>query len=75
MNKKVLTIVSPDFDDLEFFYPMIRLREEGIEVVVASEVKGATIKGKYGLSVVSDLAFDEVKIEEYDGLLILWMGT
>lgn len=69
-KRKLLTIVSPDFDDLEFFYPLIRMREEGHEVVIASEVKGATIKGKYGLSTQSDISFDEVTIEEYDGILI-----
>ncbi len=69
-NKKVLTIVSPDFDDLELWYPILRLREAGAQVDVASEKAKDSIKGKYGLSVQSDLSFDDVKIEEYDGLLI-----
>ena len=68
--KKILTIVSPDYDDLEFFYPMIRLREAGYDVVIASEKKGETIKGKYGLSTQSTLSFDDVVIEDYSGLLI-----
>lgn len=70
LNKKLLTIVSKDYDDLEFFYPMIRLREAGATVVVASEVKGETVVGKFGLSTVSDLSFDEVEIETFDGILI-----
>lgn len=69
-NKKVLTIVSNDYDDLEFHYPLIRLKEEGVDVVVAAEEANVTINGKYGLSVVSDIAFKDVKIEEYDGILI-----
>ncbi len=69
-GKKVLTIVSKDYDDLEFHYPILRLQEEGAEMVIASETKGETIVGKYGLSTQSDLSFSEVKIEDYDGLLI-----
>lgn len=69
-DKKILTIVSKDYDDLEFHYPIIRLKEEGATIVIASESKNEHIDGKYGLSTVSDLSYDEVDITEYDGLLI-----
>ena len=69
-NKKVLTIVSNDYDDLEFHYPIIRLKEEGVSITIASESKGEHVDGKYGLSTVSDIDFDSVDISEYDGLLI-----
>lgn len=69
-NKRILTIVSDDYDDLEFHYPLIRFREEGIQVDIAAEKENVTINGKYGLSTVSDLSFSDVKIEEYDGILI-----
>lgn len=69
-NKTVLTIVSNDFDDLEFFYPMIRLKEAGANVVIASEEKNKVYKGKYGLSVTSDISFNDVNISEYDGIII-----
>lgn len=69
-NKKLLTIVSDDYDDLEFHYPMIRLKEEGVEIVIAAETANQKVNGKYGLSTVSDIAFKDVKIEDYDGILI-----
>jgi len=69
-NKRILTIVSNDYDDLEFHYPLIRLTEAGIKVDIAAEVKGQTYKGKYGLSTKSDLSFDEVDITLYDGIII-----
>ena len=69
-NIKVLTVVSPDFDDLELWYPILRLREAGATVEVAGELEHHTYTGKYGLDVESDLAFDAVKIEDYDGILI-----
>lgn len=69
-NKKVLTIVSKDFDDLELWYPILRLREAGASVHVAGERANDSIIGKYGLSVTTDLAFSEVKISDYDAILI-----
>lgn len=71
MNKqKVLTIVSEDYDDLEAWYPIIRLREAGYQVDIASTTKGETIKGKYGLSMQSNLSFDDVNPLDYLGLMI-----
>lgn len=69
-NTKVLTIVSSDFDDLELWYPILRLREAGAEVHIAAEQAEHEYIGKYGLSVESDLAFDEVEIDQYEALLI-----
>lgn len=69
-NKKVLTIVSADFDDLELWYPIIRLREAGAHVDIAAEKANETYKGKYGLSVTSNLSLDDVVIEDYDAYII-----
>ncbi|MCD4826526.1 MAG: type 1 glutamine amidotransferase [Acholeplasmataceae bacterium] len=69
-GKKVLTIVSKDFDDLELYYPYLRLKEEKATVVVAAEKAKTDYKGKYGLTITSDLAFDEVNIKDFDALLI-----
>ncbi len=67
---KVLTIVSNDFDDLEFYYPLLRLKEAGANVIVAGENAETTYKGKYGLSVISDYSFDEIDITTFDGIII-----
>lgn len=69
-NKKVLTIVSPDYDDLELWYPILRLREAGAHVDIAGELKDHDYKGKYGLNVTTNLSFDEVDITTYDGILV-----
>ena len=69
-GKKVLTIVSKDFDDLEMFYPYLRLKEAGATSLVAGELKGETYVGKNGLSIKTDLSFAEVDIKEFDALLI-----
>ncbi len=67
---KVLTVVHQDFEDLEFWYPVLRLQEEGITVHVLGEKANETYSGKHGVPAVSDYAFGEVDAADYAGLLI-----
>jgi len=69
-NKKVLAFVHTDFEDLELWYPIYRLREEGAEVVLAGEKKGETYIGKYGVPATSDMDFAEAMGMEFDALLV-----
>ncbi len=66
---KILIMSADGFEDLELFYPLHRLREEGYEVIVAS-LKRGVITGKHGYTVEAQLAFDEVNPEEYVGLVL-----
>ena len=68
-NKKILSLVSEDYDDLELFYPMIRLREAGFQVDLAAVKKGS-YQGKFGLSTEVPFAFEDIHIEDYDGVLV-----
>ncbi len=68
-GKKILTLVSEDFDDLELYYPLLRLQEEGANVLVAGNEK-KVYPGKFGLSIEASLSFDDVKIDQYDALLV-----
>lgn len=70
INKRVLTVVSDDFDDLEAWYPILRLREAGATCDVAGEKKDYDYKGKYGLTLKSNISFDEVNILDYDAILV-----
>jgi protease I len=54
---------------MELFYPLNRLKEEGIKVKVASMKKGM-ITGEHGYSVDVDLTLDEVKPESFDILIL-----
>ncbi len=65
---KALILAENDFEDLELFYPYHRLKEEGIEVLIASSQK--ELKGKRGYTLKSDLSYDEVNPEEFHILVI-----
>jgi protease I len=69
-NKKILSFVHHEFEDLELWYPIYRCREEGAIVELAGEKKGEKYIGKYGVPAVSDLSWDEVDPAQYDGILV-----
>jgi len=66
---RALIISGDGFEDSELLVPYYRLKEERIEVDVASIKKGE-IKGKHGYQVKVDKTLEEVKSDDYD-LLIL----
>lgn len=69
MSKQVLLLVEELYEDLEFWYPKIRLEEEGIRVVVAAPEK-KVYHGKKGLPAEPDLLVDEAKEADFDGIMI-----
>jgi len=69
-NKKVVYLVGPEFEDLEFWVPLMRLREEGARVTIAGPNAGETYHGKGGLSAQADCAFADVQPEQFDGVVI-----
>jgi len=66
---KALTISVDNFEDTELLLPYYGLREEGIEVHIASVRKG-NIEGKHGHEVKIDRTLDEVDPEGYDILIL-----
>lgn len=69
VGKKYIMLVAPSFEDLELWYPVIRLREEGAEVTLVGPEK-AQYKGKHGLEAESTATPEDINIDEIDGLLI-----
>jgi protease I len=69
-TRKVLIMLDEGVEDVEFLYPYYRFQEEGYKVdVVASKAK-ETYLGKHGVPMKSDLSPQEVKIDDYDALVI-----
>ncbi|MFC4076255.1 type 1 glutamine amidotransferase domain-containing protein [Salinithrix halophila] len=69
-GKKVVCFVDAEFEDLELWYPVIRLREEGAEVHLAAPEAGKAYHGKYGVPAVADKAYAELSADDYDGVLV-----
>jgi len=69
-GKKVVCFVDREFEDLELWYPVIRLREEGAKVDLAGDEAGKVYNGKYGVPATSDKAYAELDPRDYDGVLV-----
>ncbi len=68
-GKRILIFVEDLVEEIELLYPKYRLVEEGAEVKVAGpEIR--IFKGKNGYPIKADLSFDEVKVENFDALVI-----
>jgi protease I len=66
---KALIISADNFEDSELFVPYYRLKEEGIQVDIAS-IKSGNIKGKHGYEVKVDKTLKEVNPDDYDILIL-----
>ena len=68
-NRTVLFFAGPLYEDLELWYPKIRLEEEGARAVVAGTGE-KTYQGKRGYPLTVDTSVEEISSAEFDGLVI-----
>jgi len=68
-GRSVLIFAGPQYEDLELWYPKIRLEEEGAQTLVAGLGEPVYI-GKKGYPVTVDRSVDDLDAEAYDGLVI-----
>ena len=68
-GKSVLFFAAPWYEDLELWYPKIRLEEEGVRTVVAG-LGERTYQGKRGYPITVDANVDDVAAGDFDGLVI-----
>ena len=69
-GKRVIVLVADLYQELEVWYPILRLKEAGVEVTVVGPQARQAYKGKHGYPIVSDASADQINIEEYSGIVI-----
>lgn len=69
-GKKVAVLVENYYQELEVWYPLLRLREAGAKVETVGPEAGATYKSKLGYPVKADRAIKDVTASDYDGVVI-----
>ena len=69
-NVKVIAFLAPEFEDLEFWVPVMRLREEGAQVIIAGAKSGETCRGKGGLFATPEVSFDALDPNDFHGVII-----
>ena len=68
-NKKIATLIAEGVEDLEYYVPVMRLQEEGAQVLSAAmELK--PVHGKNGLVITPDTKIDSLNADELAGLIL-----
>lgn len=68
-GKKIAMFVEDIYEDLEFWYPYYRMKEEGAKVTIIGSKKDA-YTGKNGITVKANALIEEVKRDDYAALII-----
>lgn len=69
-GKKIGILVEDQHEDIELWYPLLRLREAGADVSVIGLEKGKVYHGKRGYPIKADQSVDETDPASLDALVI-----
>jgi protease I len=67
---RIVVLAESQYQELELWYPVLRFREAGADVVVAGPEGGALYASKLGYPVRSDVAVSEIDASDVDALII-----
>ena len=69
-GKRVALLIEDDYQELEAWYPRLRLIEEGAEVVVVGSGTKTTYRSKLGYALDADVSASEVQADNFDAVII-----
>lgn len=70
LGKRILAFVGDIYEDLELWYPKLRLIEAGATVIIAGEEASTVYAGKNGYPCKSDIRIDDAKSSDFDAVLL-----
>jgi protease I len=69
-GESVAVLVEKMYEDLELWYPVLRLREAGCDVTIVGPKAGETYTSKHGYPAKADKAAGEVEAADFDAIVI-----
>lgn len=69
-NPRILMVVDDVYEDLELWYPKLRLIEAGVHVTVAGPEADKKYAGKHGYPCKSDAAIADMEAGDFQGLVL-----
>ncbi len=69
-GKRVAVLAEDLYEDLELWYPRLRMKEAGAEVQVIGTGSAQTYTSKHGYPVTVDAAADEVSAADFDAVIV-----
>jgi protease I len=72
---RILIFVADEYEDLELWYPKLRLEEAGAHVTLAGPQAGTIYRGKHGYPGKSDAAIADMEADDFHGVVCAggWM--
>jgi protease I len=67
---RLLIFVEDVYEDLELWYPKLRLTEAGAHITVAAPLAGRRYHGKHGYPCVADAAIADMEATDFHGLVV-----
>lgn len=69
-GKRVAVLVEKLYEDLELWYPVLRLREAGCAVTIVGPKAGESYPSKHGYPAKADSSATEVTADDFDAIII-----
>lgn len=69
-GKRVAILAEELYEDLELWYPALRLREAGAEVKIIGSGSATMYHSKYGYAVTQDAAAADVSADDFDAVVV-----
>jgi protease I len=69
-QQRVAVLVDQGYQDLEFWYPLLRLREEGVAASVIGGAAETTYLSRLEYPVIPDLGIADAKAEDFTAVLV-----
>ncbi|MEX2355937.1 MAG: type 1 glutamine amidotransferase domain-containing protein [Thermaerobacterales bacterium] len=69
-GKRVAVLAEDIYENLELWYPVLRLREAGAEVTIVGPEAGRVYTSKEGYPAKADAAAADVSADDFDGVVV-----
>ena len=68
-NSRIAILVDQQYQEMEIWYPLYRLRETGARVVTLGAVAGQSYPSKLGYPCKADMSWEDAKASDFDGII------
>ncbi|HYM90258.1 MAG TPA: type 1 glutamine amidotransferase domain-containing protein [bacterium] len=69
-GKQVAVLAEDYYENLELWYPVLRLREAGAQVTIVGPKAGESYKSKEGYPAKADLSMDDARAADFDAVIV-----
>jgi protease I len=69
-GKRVAVLAEDYYENLELWYPVLRLREAGAKVTIVGPKAGDVYKSKEGFPATADLSMEDARAADYDAVIV-----